>query len=125
MFNLEDLRLPDAALYEYLQRRHALPWRPRGKFIRPLPWNWTVAAAHVSGPALRVALLLAWQAGVQRRSRDLTIPTDALRTFRINRRAYYRTLRALEAAQLVTVQRQPGRKARVTIVAVTENRGTP
>lgn len=116
MFNLDDLRLSDTALYEYVQRRHQLPWRQRGQFIRPLPWDWTAAAAELSGSALRVAVLLAWQAGVQRRSYDLTIPTEALQKFRVDRHAYYRTLRALETAQLVTVDRQPGRKARVTIV---------
>ena len=62
-----------------------------------------------------MALPLGRQAGVQRRSRDLTLPTERLRAFRINRHVYYQTLRQLETAQLITVVRQPGRKARVTI----------
>jgi hypothetical protein len=116
MFTLNDIRLPDAGVGEYAQRRHALPWRQRGKFIRPLPWDWISRAAQLSGSALRVALLLVWQAGVQRRSTDLTIPTDALLEFRVNRRGYYCALRKLETARLVTVERRPGRKARLTIV---------
>ena len=116
MFNLDHLRLPDSELRAYVQRRHALPWRQCGKYIRPLPWEWIATAAELPGAALRVALLLAWQASVQRRSRDLTLPTDTFERFRVHRRAYYQTLRALEAARLVTVVRQPGRKARVTIV---------
>src|SRR5262245_60469318 len=117
-FNLDDLRLPDSVLREYVERRHTFAWRQRDKYVRPLPWNWIATAAQLPGAALRVALLLGWQAGRQRRSRNLTIPTEALRTFRIGRRAYYHTLRTLEAARLVTVARQPGRKARVTIVVL-------
>jgi hypothetical protein len=115
MFNLDDLRLPNDALRAYVQRRHTLSWRQRGKFIRPLPWPWISAAAQLPGAALRVALLVGWQAGVQRRSRDLTIPTETLREFRVDRRAYYKTLRVLETAGLIAVVRQPGRKARITI----------
>jgi hypothetical protein len=118
MFTLDDLRLSDDELRASLQRprRHALPWRQRDMFIRPLPWSWVSAAVQLPGAALRVALLLAWQAGVQRRSKDLTIPTTALQTFRVTRHAYYRALRELETARLITVTHQPGQKARVTIV---------
>lgn len=121
MFNLDDLRLPDSQLREYMSRRHALSWRQHGKYIRPLPWGWISTAAQLPGAALRVALLLGWQAGVQRRSRDLTIPAQWLRTFRINRHVYYDTLRQLETAQLITAVRQPGRKTRVAIVDVLDD----
>jgi len=118
MFKLDDLRLPDNDLYEYVQRQRRLPWRLSGKFIRAIPFVWISRAADLRESALRVALLLWWQAGLQRRSHDLTLPTEALRKFHVKRLAYYRTLRALEAAGLITVDRQPGRKARVTIETV-------
>ena len=64
------------------------------------------------------------KAGMQRRSRDLTIPTKALRRFRIQRHAYYQALQALETTRLITVDRRPGRKACMTIVTTDEKTKT-
>ena len=76
MFTIEDLRLPDATLYDspFNAGMGSLAPGVASSFVRCRGIG--LKAAH-SGSALRVALLLAWQAGVQRRSRDLTIPTES------------------------------------------------
>ena len=102
MFNLDDLRLPDAELRAYVQRRHALPgdsavssfvrcrgtgFRPRRNYRAP-----RFAWPYCSGgkPACSD------DPGISR------FPPPRSR-FRIKRHAYYQTLRALEAARLITV----------------------
>ena len=119
MFQLEDLRLSDDALLAHVSRPTVQ--RAVKGFIRPLPLPWLVAAMQIPGAALKVAILLGWQAGLMRSSRSLTIPTYMLDTCGISRRAYFRAVRTLEAAHLITVERQSGQKDRLTIVTRVQN----
>jgi hypothetical protein len=93
------------------------PRHKRGeKFLKgPIPWNWLCKAAHLCGKAFQVAIAIWFLAGVHKR-REVKISGPAVADLGVNRHAYYRGLKVLEHAGLVSVQRAPGRKALVTIL---------
>jgi hypothetical protein len=116
-FDLERFRLENAdQLLAAARRRFPSARRMKGRFVRPVPLSWVRTASQLGGAALPVAILLAWQAGVHRRTTGLAVPSLALAEFHLSRQAYYRALLALERAGLITVDRRPGRKARATLV---------
>ncbi|MBT6483436.1 MAG: hypothetical protein HOK71_02030 [Planctomycetaceae bacterium] len=81
-----------------------------------------IAATALSGKyPLAVALVIWFQAGLEKRRTKLRLTTKMIERFGVNRQAGYRALAALEDAGLVTVDRKPGR---CPLVSIREKRTT-
>ncbi len=93
----------------------------------PIPIDWLNRAAEVKGKrALRTALFLACERGLQKRNTVVASNVGAAR-FELDPSAKSRGLADLEAAGLIEVERHGGRSPRVTLVGYTvgkEARGT-
>ena len=84
-------------------------------FVRgPIPWAWLKAAARLPGRALHVGIALWLESGL-RKSGVVALSQQRLRDLSVERHAGYRGLSRLEQADLVDVQRHPGRLSRVTL----------
>jgi len=96
---------------------HRLPrHQPGERFLKgPIPWSWLSAAARQPGRALQVGLVIWLLAGL-RRSPTVPLSGAVLRGCGVDRHAGYRGLRALEQADLVRVERRPGRNPVVTVL---------
>jgi hypothetical protein len=91
--------------------------RPGGHFLKgPIAWDWLCAAANQSGKALHVAIALWYLVGVKR-SGQVSLSGKSLRLLGVERHSAYRGLRKLEEANLVKVERHPGRSPIVTVLA--------
>ena len=93
--------------------------RLKERFLRgPIPFDWLTTAANLSerSAVLRTSLLLWFQAGLKK-ARSVTLSKELLDGWGLSRFAYYRAIEKLEAASLVTVNRQrgPGKKLEVTL----------
>jgi hypothetical protein len=87
-----------------------------GFFLRgPVPLAWLASAATLRGRSIAVGVLIWFMVGLKK-STSVSIPTQRLREFGIDRYAFYRSLAALERAGLVTVERRRGAQARVAVV---------
>jgi len=97
-----------------------VPRHKRGEkfLLGPIPWDWLCAAASASGrgSALKVAIALWHQAGLNRQASTVKLSTTVLRGLGVGRHSAYRGLADLERARLVTVDRQAGRSPVVTIL---------
>ncbi len=89
-----------------------------GLFIRgPLPVNWFKKANQVGVTTKAVVVGLAiWRKFGMERSRTVTLGAKDLRRFGLERHAFYRGLRKLEQAQLVTLERRRGALIKITII---------
>ena len=94
--------------------------RQRGAFIRgPIILAWLQQAAALPGSSpLRLALALAFQAGLQRSKNDIRLTKKLLSVFNLKKRTAYDALNRLEAAGLVAVRRPPGQ---CRVVNITDN----
>jgi hypothetical protein len=89
--------------------------RERARFLKgPIPWEWVIAAAALPGRALEVGLCL-WRLAGATRSATVTFGNADLVAFGIDRAAKSRALAALEEANLIGVEREPGRFPVVTL----------
>lgn len=98
----------------------ALPAPAKGEHYLggTIPLRWLSRAAALPGKALHVALALWHQANLSRGKCATVQPRRAtLREFGAgSRRTLYRTLAALEAAGLISVEHRTGRPSLVTIL---------
>ena len=122
-FDLNDMDTIDLNKFSLSKRLYStnqnVSWPPRiekGKnFIRgPLPLDWFEKAGMLPGRALCVALVLWYQAGLNK-SNVVNLSSKILKGFGVDRYAKSRGLRNLENAGLVSVKRFPGRNPIVTI----------
>ena len=88
------------------------------RFLKgPIDWNWLVRAAGLSRGAsiLKVTLLLWFLVGV-RKSREVMISRSLMSSVGLDRHSYYRAVRSLASAKLVTLgETEPGRRLRVRV----------
>lgn len=91
--------------------------RVNGEFLKgPIPLAWLTIAAGLRGKAsLAVGLAIWFEAG-RKKSGTITLTTAILNRFKVNRKAKYRALDALEAAGLIVVERRPRKNPVVSIV---------
>jgi hypothetical protein len=113
-FEPEKLRLNGTAATIPMARRTPPRHGTRERFLKgPIPWPWLEAAAGLPGKALHLALCLWQQAGWRRRR---TVKLCLTRVgLGVSEYAGRRALRLLEAAGLVSVERQPGHGLEVTL----------
>jgi DNA-binding MarR family transcriptional regulator len=81
----------------------------------PIPWDWLCKAASETGRALHVAIALWFLAGVKKTGR-VKLSGAILRSLGVTRHSAARGLKKLEAANLVKVERFPGRNPIVTLL---------
>jgi hypothetical protein len=94
------------------------PARPRcaGKFLKgPVPWLWIQQAGALPGKALAVGLMLWLERGMKGR-RTVHFCLSQAKAEGIPTTTARRAIRALERADLVLVERKPGRGLDVTIL---------
>ena len=80
---------------------------------------WLGRAAHLPGKALHLALALVWLSRLER-TETIRLRPWALARFNVGWRALRVGLQRLEAGGLVSVERHPGRKPRVTVMLETK-----
>jgi hypothetical protein len=93
------------------------------RFLRgPIPLDWINAATRASGrgSGLQVALALWYLSGLNRQARTVKLRGSVLRAMGLDRHAGYRGLKALENANLIEVERRPGRCPVVTLLDIEE-----
>lgn len=90
-----------------------------GKFLKgPIPMEWLWAASRLQGRALHVGIELWFRSGIQR-SPTVRFSVSRLATcIGTGRATVTRGLQALDAAKLVAVVHQKGRRSSVTILAL-------
>jgi hypothetical protein len=81
----------------------------------PIPWAWACAASRLTGASLNVAVALWLEVGMNN-NRLVKLSMARLRELGVTRWSAYRALAALEAANLVAVERREGRLARVLVL---------
>jgi hypothetical protein len=96
---------------------------PRHKqpFVQFIPLAWLAAAARITASkfALHVAVLIYYRKGLTRRE-PVFVPSKLLAQFGVDRHGFYRALRSLETADLISVERRKGRKPLIAIVALSD-----
>ena len=101
-------------------KAHVPRHQPGEQFLRgPVPLAWLEAAGHLPGKALHIGIDLWFYAGLRHGAAEFPYSVSgAARRFGMGQANASRALAALEQAGLVGVQRAPGRRARVCILAV-------
>ena len=85
-------------------------------FIKgPVYLDWISPAAQLSGKAINVALAIHWLHGMNQ-GKPFKITQSALTKFNLSNDAYLDGLRKLEKAKLVSVDRNPGQRALITVI---------
>jgi len=108
--------LPEKLSDSSLERRRVRAEKRSGQFIYgPIYLEPMRIASNLPGKALAVWLLILFWSGVERTSQDIPIRPGTIERFGISRQSSYRALAALERAGLISVDRQRGRAALVTI----------
>ncbi len=92
--------------------------RPRRdeRFLKgPVPWDWLAAACQLPGACARVALALWFVAGL-RKAHTVRLGSQITAELGVSRDAKRRALDRMEAAGLVSVERQERRAPLVTLL---------
>lgn len=93
------------------------------KFVKgPIPLIWAQTAGRLPGKALQIGIALFYLTGCTKKS-TVSLTRNLLEKFGVQEKAYYRALSALEKAGLVKVDREPGKRAKVTILISSHPKG--
>jgi hypothetical protein len=119
MRSLDPKRLALGRTHQTQREIPPVPRHQRGDhFLKgPIPWTWLCRAASASGRALHVAIALWFMVGIKRTAK-VTLSSSVLRALGVTRHSAARGLKKLEAANLVRVERRPGRNPVVTVLDV-------
>jgi len=120
----DSLRLPTADLHRLTPKPMNTPpcHRAGEKFLKgPIPWRWVELACRLPGQALAIGLIL-WQEAGCRKARKVSFRLSQARPLGMHPDTARRGLRALQAAKLVTIHRQPGRCLSVTLLDAAPSR---
>jgi len=102
---------------ETLARRARSQQRQQAEFLRgPIPLSWLATAATLGKLALSAGVLVWFRAGCARTKTALTVSQNQYKRFGLGDDTFNRALSRLESAGLVTIDRQKGKKSRVTLV---------
>ena len=115
VLDLESFRLP-AGMTAPLKAKRKPPRTWKGAFLRgPIPWAWVRTAMALPGRALAVGLIF-WREAGCRNAMTIRLTLARLTESGIHPSAGRRAVRTLEAAGLISINRQPGRALEVTIL---------
>jgi hypothetical protein len=112
-FDPENIRLTaedSVHLHETKRRRR----KPTGEYLKAVPWAWVIAAANLPGRALVIALVIYHRVTMSRTDR-VTLRGVWWGELRASHKTVRRALRDLERADLIAVERRPGRLLRVGV----------
>jgi hypothetical protein len=108
-----DLNMPEREVRTDALR--AYERRAQGRFLKgPIPLHSIALAAQLPGQALSVYLAIHHRAALTR-NESVTLPKGLMAQFNVSRDSKARSLHALENASLISVERQKGRTARITL----------
>ena len=86
----------------------------------PIPMAWLSEAAKLPGKAINVGIAIWWLAGMAK-ANTFKLTAKALDQLDVSRDAASSGLKRLEAQGLIRVQRSPGQRPTVEILAVSSN----
>jgi hypothetical protein len=116
IFNMADTSVPVKRLRLSPVTGTLVETKPTALFLKgPVPLDWISAAAKLPGKALAVGIALWWLGGMSKGG-EVKVTKTALNALNVSRDAYYDGLKRLEEANLITIIREPGKKAHVHIV---------
>lgn len=84
-------------------------------YIRTTPLEWMQTASKLSGKCSNLALAIWHKAGVTK-SKSVRITWTCLTDFGITRQAYYRCIKKMVEAGLLTIEEEVGKKPLITIL---------
>ena len=94
------------------------------RFLKgPIPWNWIVEAANVSGSALKISLAL-WLLAGMTKTGTVKLSNGLLEELGISRPTKSRAIKAMENVGLISVSQRPGNSPEITINEVKRNEHT-
>ena len=98
-------------------KKKRVPTHKKGeRFLKgPIPWNWIVDAASVSGNAVVVSLTI-WHLAGMTKTDTVKLSNKILRDLSIDRSGKYRALEGLEKAGLIKVFQKQGCSPLITIL---------
>ncbi len=97
------------------EKEQGPPKRVKGRFVKgPVPLGWLERAGRLPGKALHVGMFLWFRVGL---TKAMTVKPsyEELNRLGVLPDAFRRALKKLEEAKLVTTDKHPGRKTRITI----------
>ena len=83
-----------------------------------MDWINIASKASGTGSGFNVAIALWYQSGLNCQAKTVKLSGSVLRKMGIERHAGYRGLEALEAVDLIRVERRPGQSPMVTLLSV-------
>lgn len=128
--DISKLRIPTLELQENQQKletkrkakNELLPLRhKKGEtFIKgPIPMTWVKEMLKLPASASQISFILWFIAGM-RKTRNIEINLSRMKDFNISKVTAWRSIGYLEKANLVSVERKPGRKLTITLLAPEE-----
>ena len=102
---------------EKLPERKVTTTREKKLFIRSMPLEWITRAAKLPGKSTQVALAIWFRSGLEKFA-PVQLSNTTLARFGVDRHAKRRALLALEKAELISVDRRPGKNPVITITDV-------
>lgn len=123
ILNINDLTIPVTRLRFSHEAKKLVEVKSSTLFLKgPIPLDWISAAAGLPGKALPLGIALWWLEGMSKGG-GIKMTKIALAKLNVSRDAYYDGLKRLEAANLISVTREPGKKPHVFLVRqLTKNR---
>jgi hypothetical protein len=116
-FDLEKLSLGERKTEQHQKIKKPSQKRQIGRFLKgPIPLGWLSKAACLPGKALHVSIALRFLEGLKKDKR-VALSNKVLEDFGVSRFAKARALKALEASELISVERGHGHNPVVTIIS--------
>jgi hypothetical protein len=85
------------------------------KFLKgPVPWDWIVKAANLSGSALKVTYAV-WFLSGMKNTDTIKLSNSILKELGVSRRSKYRALKTMEEVGLISVSNKTGSSPDITI----------
>lgn len=101
--------------------KEILIYSPKKKEIEyflkgPIPINWLSKASHLPGKTINVAILCWFFHSLNKGKNNFKLQHKFIKIMNVHRVCLYRSLKHLEEAQLIKVQREKGQIAIITIL---------
>ena len=99
--------------------------RKQQQFLKgPVPLPWLIKASQCPGKTFVVAIVIWFRSGLSKSS-QINLTSTVLKQFGVDRSAKSRALKCLEAVELITVERKPGKNPVITILDIQEGKCPP
>ena len=120
--DITQLALPKGKVIKTRPRRKLPRHQGNEHFIKgPIPLDWITIAAQLPGKSCQVGNALWYLAGLNNSVPTIKLTQTTLNKFGVTRHSKYRSLRCLEQARLITLNRTHGKNPTVTILPVSKD----